>query len=81
MAEDPKNEHLEFYADGIASKDEKVPGWLIFTYVMLPIWGIIWFYMFWNGSMVPWFDRGYWYELQQAANTTFPTQNVDNKKI
>jgi hypothetical protein len=52
------------------SDDAKVPAWLILTYVTLPIWGIITFYLYWNGS-AGWLDRGYWKQLQEAANTTF----------
>ena len=58
----------------IPSEDAKVPKWLKFTYIILPIWGIFWFYMYWNGTQ-GWLDRGYWQQLQRAANTTFPTQN------
>lgn len=66
---------LELYGDpGIASYDAKVPRFLKFTYVFWPIWGIVTFYFFWNGS-IGWFDRGYWRELQIAANTTFPIEN------
>lgn len=66
---------LETYGDpGIASYDAKFPRFLIWTYILLPIWGAIVFYFFWNGS-AGWFDRGYWHQLQIAANTTFPIEN------
>ena len=66
---------LELYGDpGIATYDAKVPKFLIFNYIFWPIWGIITLYFFWNGS-IGWFDRGYWHELQIAANTTFPIEN------
>lgn len=69
-------EELETYGDtGIYSADAKVPGWLKLNYILWPIWGIIWFYMFWNGSH-GWLDRGYWHELQIAAKTTFPIQTT-----
>ena len=69
------HEEIELYGDpGIASYDAKVPKFLLLTYIFLPIWGIIAFYYFWNGS-TGWFDRGYWHELQIAANTTFPIEN------
>ena len=70
------DEHkIDFYGDPrIASGHGKVPGWLKFLYVTLPIVGIIGYCLFWNGSW-GWFDRGYWGELQRAANTTYPTQN------
>lgn len=66
---------VELYGDpDIASYDAKVPKFLILTYCILPIWGILTFAYFWNGSY-GWFDRGYWRELQIAANTTFPIEN------
>ena len=67
---------IELYGDpGIASYDAKVPKFLLLTYLLLPIWGIATFYYFWNGSL-GWLDRGYWRELQVAANTTFPIENM-----
>ncbi len=66
---------IELYGDpGIASFDAPVATFLILVYIMMPIWGIIAFYYFSNGSW-GWLDRGYWRELQIAANTTFPIQN------
>lgn len=63
---------VETYGDPkIASMDAPIPNWLIVTYIVLPIWGVLSFAVFWNGS-VGWLDRGYWGPLQQAANTTFP---------
>lgn len=67
--------HIEFYGDPqIASGHAKVPRWLIVNYIVWPIWGIIWFYLYWNGSW-GWLDRGHWQQLQNAANTTFPIEN------
>lgn len=80
MSEDPQqmDDELELYGDDrIASKDAKVPNWLMFTYIFWPLWGIVWFWLYWNGSW-GWLDRGYWHELQEAANTTFPIMNMDN---
>lgn len=72
------SEELEEYGEpGIASADAKVPVWLKFTYLILPIWGVISFAMYWNGSW-GWLDRGYWQQLQRAANTTFPHINEDD---
>ena len=72
------HEELEEYGDPkIASADAKIPRWLWLTYISLPIWGIIWFFLFWNGTW-GWHDRGYWAELQKAANTTFPFTNEDD---
>lgn len=74
--EDPHfPDEIELYGDpGIASYDAKVPKFLLWVYLILPIWGLVNFYYFWNGS-TGWFDRGYWHELQIAANTTFPIEN------
>lgn len=77
-SETSHREDLEEYGDeGIASLDTPVPKWLKFNYLFWIIFGLIWFYLFWNGSTVSYFDRGYWFELQKAANTTFPAKNVD----
>jgi hypothetical protein len=66
---------VEMYGDpGIASAHAPIPRWLLITYVVLPIWGILIFLLFWNGAS-GWLDRGYWFALEQAANTTFPQKN------
>lgn len=52
------------------SLENPVPRWLIVTYIVLPIFGFIIFALYWNGSS-GWLDRGYWQQLQRAANTTF----------
>ena len=68
-------EEFETYGDtGIVSGDAKFPRWLKFAYVILPIIGIIWLCLFWNG-VHGWLDRGYWNQLEKAANTTFPNVN------
>lgn len=74
--EDPHfSGEIELYGDpGIATFDAKVSKFLLATYLILPIWGLISLYYFWNGS-IGWLDRGYWHELQVAANTTFPIEN------
>jgi hypothetical protein len=69
------DDEIEYYGDeGIATKDLHVPHWLFWIYFLLPIWGILTFYVYWNGSY-GWLDRGYWHELQKAANTTVPQVN------
>ena len=71
-------DHLEEYGDPrISSFDAKVPKWLIWCYILLPIWGIYAFTTYWNGA-TGWLDRGYWHQLQIAANTTFPHENQND---
>lgn len=53
------------------SYENPIPRWLKWVYIILPIWGLFAFYLYWNGSY-GWLDRGYWQQLQQAANTTYP---------
>lgn len=74
--EDPHfSGEIELYGDpGIATFDSKVAKPLLILYLILPIWGFATLFYFWNGS-AGWFDRGYWHELQIAANTTFPIEN------
>lgn len=73
-------EEIDLYGDpGIASKHNPVPKWLILSYIVWPIVGLIWFYLFWNGSY-GWFDRGYWQQLQRAAGTTFPFHTQEEIK-
>jgi len=73
-----EEEHLEQYSNDptIASKDAPVPRWLKLTYLILPIWGAITFYIFCNGTH-GWFDNGHWNQLQKAALTTFPTETIE----
>lgn len=76
-ADEGEHEELEEYGEpGIASADAKVPGWLKWTYVILPILGIFSWVYFINGSH-GWLDRGYWEQLQRAANTTYPFIDQD----
>jgi hypothetical protein len=71
MDDQDKND-IEYYGDeSIASYHGIVPNWLKFNYIFWLAWGVVWFYFFWNGSY-GYFDRGYWYQLQEAAKTTFP---------
>jgi hypothetical protein len=49
-------------------RNKPVPQFLKFVYFVLPFWGALWFYLFWNGS-AGWLDRGGWSELQRVANT------------
>ncbi|HEV8052748.1 MAG TPA: hypothetical protein VGP47_09645, partial [Parachlamydiaceae bacterium] len=63
---------LELYGDpGIASRNAPVPKWLLFVNFSCVALGLLWLFLFWNGSY-GWLDRGYWSELQRAANTTYP---------
>lgn len=74
-------EEIETYGDArIASYDNPIPGWLIATYIIMPIIGIVGFALYWNGSH-GFLDRGYWRQLQEAANTTMPYINADDPKL
>ena len=71
-AEESSYKEAEYYGDAqIASYDAKVPLWLKLSYILLPIWGALCMFLYWNGSK-GWLDRGYWQQLQHAAKTTFP---------
>ncbi len=50
-----------------------VPTFLKWVYLILPIWGLFWFWMYWDGSTGA-LDRGSWQDLAQAAKTTFSSQ-------
>lgn len=73
-------DELEEFPDEIFSKDAKVYLWLKVSYIILPIWGILTFYTYWNGSH-GWLDRGYWNQLQEAANTTYPRININDPDV
>ncbi len=67
---------IEVYGDpGIATFDAPVPGYLKFSYIFWILVGLFTQYVFWNGSVGGWLDKGYWRELQIAANTTLPLRN------
>jgi hypothetical protein len=65
-----------------SSLDTKIPRFLLFTYIVLPIFGIYWFYSYWDGSHGV-LDRGYWHELQVKANTTIYEKNqpIDENEL
>lgn len=77
MNPNDEQEITEYGDPGIRSGEAKIPKWLIATYILLPLWGIVWWYFFWNGSY-GWLDPGHWNELQRAANTTFPIINQND---
>lgn len=60
------------------SKENPVDRWLIFFYVGIPLLMIFVLVYYFNGSH-GWLDRGYWGQLQTAANTTFPSTNHNLK--
>lgn len=74
---DSQHEEFDFYEGGsISSAHGGIPKWLWFFYIAMPLWGLVWFYLYWNGSS-GWLDNGYWQQLQRAANTTSPYVNVE----
>jgi hypothetical protein len=74
MSEHEKDEIEQYGDESIASYHGTVPNWLKYQYVFWLAWGVVWLWLFWNGSW-GYFDRGYWQQLQRAANTTFPMIN------
>lgn len=53
-----------------------VPTFLIITYIVVLLMGILWWFLFWDGSDNTWFDRGAWTQLQQAAKTTWHSSHT-----
>lgn len=77
---DHEEDSLENYGDdSISSYHGIVPAWLKFQYFFWIAWGIVWFFLYWNGSW-GYVDRGYWQQLQRAAQTTFPFSNQEESK-
>jgi len=60
------------------AKEPGIPLWLKLVYILVPLWGFFALYLYWNGSH-GWLDRGYWEQLQKAANTTFPARELPKK--
>lgn len=61
---------LDMYAGGEIQEipDTKIPWYIKLITLVLPLWGILWFFYFANGSF-GWVDRGAWNDLQKAAQT------------
>jgi len=72
-----KDDHIDVYGDHEVTEytDKPIPTFLKWVYVLLPIWGIVWFFLYWNGSHGI-LDRGHWQDLEQAANTRAPYEKV-----
>lgn len=67
----------EFESDPGGSPPEEngpIPALLKFLYLILPLWGLIWFYFFCGGSHDTVLDGKAWRQLQQAAKTTWHIQ-------
>ena len=64
------NEELDVYAGGEINeiKDTPIPWYIKWLSLILPLWGVIWFFYFNDGS-TGWVDRGAWDDLQKAAQT------------
>lgn len=58
------------------SGERKIPKFLYLTYLLVFIGGIWGFFAYWNGSH-GWLDRGYWQQLQKAAQTTYPFEKKE----
>lgn len=80
----PPDDDIDHYGDEyISSYHGTVPRWLKYQYILWVVWGVVWFWMYWNGSW-GYLDRGYWQQLQRAANTTFPIINhnqIDSNQL
>lgn len=77
MATEDNQDEPFYYGDPkIASGHAPVPGWLTATYVLWTVVGLLCALLYWNGSW-GFLDPGHWAPLQEAANTTFPLQNVN----
>jgi hypothetical protein len=77
MTDESKHE-IDHYGDPrITSGHAKVPFWLKAVYVVMPIWGVIWLAVAWNGASDI-LEGGYWQQLQRAANTTYPPRNFND---
>jgi hypothetical protein len=80
MADHDENSIESYGDDYISSYHGTIPRWLKFQYFFWIVWGIVWFVLYWNGSW-GYLDRGYWEQLQRAANTTFPiVKNQEESK-
>jgi hypothetical protein len=68
-----EDEETASYADGeiLELKQSKIPRWLKWVYLIVPLVGLLWLGYFWQGSRGQ-LDRGHWKALQQAAETTKP---------
>ncbi|MCH9608531.1 MAG: hypothetical protein S4CHLAM45_11090 [Chlamydiales bacterium] len=53
------------------TEENKIPLFLHITYIVVIVFGIIAFFLYWNGSH-GFLDRGYWEPLQRVADTTYP---------
>lgn len=71
-----EHDDLELYGDPrIASRDANISKWLLAFYLVVFSWGVIGMILYWNGAD-GWTDRGYWFQLEHAANTTYPWRNA-----
>ncbi len=63
----------EIYGDDevIEYTNTKIPKWLWIFYIGMPLWAILWFWLYWDGSEGL-LDRGHWRALEEAAHTTYP---------
>jgi hypothetical protein len=68
---------LEVFGDREVTEfaDTPIPKFLLGVYMILPIWGIFWWSMFWDGS-AGWLDRGHWHDLQDIAKTTYAARTA-----
>ena len=75
---DPKASDAEIYGDNEVTEytHTRTPRWLIWLYIIMPIWAIVWLLLTWNGQLT-WLDKNHWFALEQAANTTYPFETPE----
>ena len=71
-----EEDDIELFADGISSKDAKISIWLKCLYVILPLWGILWFFLYWNGSTGI-LERGYWRSKIEKRKTVGGSPRIE----
>ena len=58
---------------------KKTPKFFYFMYVFVFLLGLLWFYLYWNGSHGVLDPEGYWEGLEGAANTRYPFCSSSSK--
>jgi hypothetical protein len=78
MSAENEEDVFNYGDERIASAHNKVSPFLKAVYIIMPIWGIIWWFLYWNGTS-GWLDRGYWQQLQRANSSAYPFINFNDQ--